>query len=100
MDDIVYWGKNVTLGVNMVPNYLQHDKFYDPKQDIWIDAVKIRDQYIADPARNLSRETFIPLSLHFISVSNIAALITALTAFKVGRYDLIRAPGVLKNLSI
>jgi hypothetical protein len=89
----------VTLGVNMVPDYMRHDKFYDPKQDIWIDAVKIGDQYIADPARNLSSETFIPLSLHFVSVSNIAALITALTAFKVSGYDLIRAPSAFRNSS-
>jgi len=28
----------------------------------------------------------------FVSVSNILALLTGLTAFKVGRHDLIRAP--------
>jgi len=33
----------VTLGVDMVPDYLQDDKFYDPEQDIWIDAMKIGD---------------------------------------------------------
>ena len=83
MDDLAYWEENVTLGVDMVPDYLQDDKFYDPEQDIWIDAMKIGDQYIADPVQNPSSETFIPLSLKFVSVSNIAALITALTAFKV-----------------
>jgi hypothetical protein len=36
----------------------------------------------------------------FVSVSNIAALLTALTAFKVGRHDLIRAPSAFRNLSI
>ncbi len=52
MDDIAYWEENVTLGVNMVPDYLRHDKFYDPEQDIWIDAVKIGDKYIAVPSKN------------------------------------------------
>ena len=36
----------------------------------------------------------------FVSVSNIAALLTALTAFKVGRHDLIRAPSAFRSLSI
>jgi len=84
----------VTLGVNMVLDYLRHDIFYDPEQNIWIDAVEPGDKYIADPAQNPSSETYIPLSLHFISVSNIAALITSLTTFKVGRNDLIMAPSV------
>lgn len=35
----------------------------------------------------------------FVSVSNAAALLTALTAFKVGRHDLIRAPGAFRRLS-
>ena len=83
-----------------MPDCRRHDKYYDPEQDIWIDAVKIGDQHIAVPAHNPSRETFIPFSLHFISVSNIAALITALTAFKVGRNDLIRAPDAFGNSSI
>jgi len=43
MDDLAYWEENVTLGVDMVPDYLQDDKFYDPEQDIWIDAMKIGD---------------------------------------------------------
>ncbi len=51
--------------------------------------MEIGDQYIADPVQNPSSETFIPLSLHFTSVSNIVALIMALTAFKVGRNDLM-----------
>jgi len=84
----------------MVPDCRRHDKFYDPEQNIWIDAVKIGDKYIAVPSRNSSSETFITLSLHFVSVSNIAALITALTALKVGRNDLIRAPDAFGNLSI
>ena len=84
----------------MVPDCRRHDKFYDPEQDIWIDAVIIGDQYIAVPSRNSSRETFIPLSLHFVSVSNIAALIVALMTFKVGRYDLIRVPSAFRNSSI
>ena len=66
VDDIAYWEENVTLGVDMEPDYLRHYKFYDPEQDIWIDAVKIGDQYIADPAQNPSSETFIPLSLNFV----------------------------------
>ena len=90
----------MTLGVNMVPNYLRHDKFYDPEKDIWIDAVKIEDKYIAVPSRNSSSETFIPHSLHFVSVSSIAALITSLTTFKVGINDLIMAQSVFRDLLI
>jgi len=44
----------------MVPDYLRHDKFYEPEQDIWIDAVKIGDLYIADTVQNPSGKTFIP----------------------------------------
>jgi len=76
------------------------DGLYDLKQDIWIDALKIEDQLIAKPARNPSRKTLIPLPLHFISVLNNVAIITALTAFKVGRNDLIRAQAAFRNLSI
>ncbi len=36
----------------------------------------------------------------FVSISNITALLTALTAYKVGRYDLIRAPGSFRKLSV
>ena len=36
----------------------------------------------------------------FVSISNIAALLTALTAFKVGRLDLIRSPSAFRRLSI
>ena len=36
----------------------------------------------------------------YVSVSNAAALLTALTAFKVGRHDLIRAPGAFRRLNI
>jgi len=67
-DELAYWQENVTLGVNMVPNYLRHDKFYDPEQNTWIDAVKSGERYIADPARNPSSESFIPLSLQNINV--------------------------------
>ena len=38
--------------------------------------------------------------LKYISISNIAALLTALTAFKVGRHDLTRAPGAFRRLKI
>ena len=55
---------------------LRHDKYYDPKRDIWIDAVKIGDQYIADPARNSSSETFITLSLQNANVFADVALNT------------------------
>jgi hypothetical protein len=30
VDDLAYWDENVTLGVNMAPDYLRYDKFYDP----------------------------------------------------------------------
>ena len=59
-DDLAYWEENVTLGVDMEPDYLRHDKFYDPEQDTWIDTVKIGDQYIADTVQNPSSKTFIP----------------------------------------
>ncbi|MCC4765471.1 transposase [Methanosarcina sp. DH1] len=36
----------------------------------------------------------------YVSISNIAALLTALTAFKVGRHELIRAPGAFRRLNI
>jgi hypothetical protein len=36
----------------------------------------------------------------FVSISNVAALLTALTAFKVRRHDLIRAPSAFRRLSI
>lgn len=36
----------------------------------------------------------------YVSISNIAALLTALKAFKVGRHDLIRAPGAFRKLNI
>ena len=35
----------------------------------------------------------------YVSIGNIAALLTALTAFKVGRHDLIRAPGAFRRLN-
>ncbi|MCD4847457.1 MAG: hypothetical protein K8R76_04625 [Candidatus Aegiribacteria sp.] len=67
-DELAYWQENVTLGVNMVPDYLRHDKFYDPEQNIWIDAVKSGERYIADPAQNPSSKSFIPLSLQNVNV--------------------------------
>jgi len=36
----------------------------------------------------------------YVSISNIASLLTALTAFKVGRHNLIRAPGAFRRLNI
>jgi len=36
----------------------------------------------------------------YVSIGNIAALLTALTAFKVGRHDLIRSPGAFRRLNI
>lgn len=36
----------------------------------------------------------------YVSIGNIVSLLTALTAFKVGRYDLIRAPGAFRRLNI
>ena len=68
VDDIAYWDENVTLGVDMVPDYLQFNKFYDPEQGIWINAVKMDKRYIADPTKNPSSETFIPLSLQNVNV--------------------------------
>jgi len=76
MDELPYWDENVTLGVDMVPDYLQFDKFYDPEQDIWIDAVEMGKGYIADPTKNPSSETFIPLSLQNVNVFADVALNT------------------------
>ncbi len=36
----------------------------------------------------------------FVYISNITALLTGLTAYKVGRNDLIRAPGAFRKLSV
>jgi hypothetical protein len=36
----------------------------------------------------------------FVSISNITTLLTALTAYKVGRFDLIRAPTAFRQLSV
>jgi hypothetical protein len=36
----------------------------------------------------------------YVSISNIAALLTALTAFKVGRHDLMRAPSAFRRLNV
>jgi hypothetical protein len=36
----------------------------------------------------------------YVSISNIAALLTALAAFKVGRHDLIKAPSAFRRLNI
>ena len=36
----------------------------------------------------------------FVSIGNLAALLTALTAFKVGRNDIIRSPGAFRRLNI
>jgi len=74
VDDLAYWDENVTLGVDMVPDYLQFDKFYDHEQGIWINAVEMYNavemgkRYIADPTKNPSSETFIPLSLQNVNV--------------------------------
>ncbi|NOR49164.1 MAG: hypothetical protein GQ533_14175 [Methanosarcinaceae archaeon] len=67
VDDIAYWDENVTLGVDMAPDYLRHDKFYDPEQGIWINAVEMDNRYIADPTKNPSSKTFIPLSLQNVN---------------------------------
>ncbi|HJH29366.1 MAG TPA: hypothetical protein C5S51_06695 [Methanosarcinaceae archaeon] len=40
------------------------------------------------------------ISNMFVSISNITALLTVLTAFKVGRLDLIRSPSAFRSLSI
>ena len=34
VDDIAYWDENVTVSVDMEPDYLRHDKFYDLEQDL------------------------------------------------------------------
>jgi hypothetical protein len=64
--------------VDMEPDLLRHDVFYDPLQDKWINPKKIVNgdgtRYIPDPAENPSGETFIPLALQNINVfANVAA---------------------------
>jgi hypothetical protein len=79
-DELAYWDENVTLMVDMEPDFLRHDVFYDPDKDEWIDAKKTVSgdgtRYIPDPAENPSGETFIPLSLQNINVFAVAALNT------------------------
>ncbi|TKY92020.1 MAG: hypothetical protein C5S46_02815 [Candidatus Methanomarinus sp.] len=67
-DELAYWDENVTLMVDMEPDLLRHDVFYDPDQDEWIDAVRGMDgKYVADPKSNPSSKTFIPLALQNIN---------------------------------
>jgi len=66
----------VALGVDMEPDCLRHDKFYDPERDTWIDVVEMGNRYIADPTKNPSSKTFIPLSLQNINVFADVALNT------------------------
>ena len=68
VDELEYWDEEVTLGVDMVPDYLQFDIFYDPEQKKWIEAVKMGSIYIANPAENPSGETFIPLAVQNVNV--------------------------------
>jgi hypothetical protein len=68
-DELAYWDENVTLMVDMEPDFLRHDVFYDPDQDEWIDAVRgVDGKYVADPKSNPSSKTFIPLALQNINV--------------------------------
>jgi hypothetical protein len=67
-NELAYWDENVTLMVDMEPDLLRHDVFYDPDQDKWINPKKTVDKkYIPDPAENPSGETFIPLALQNIN---------------------------------
>ncbi|KAF5425862.1 hypothetical protein C5S42_09365 [Candidatus Methanomarinus sp.] len=79
-NELAYWDENVTLMVDMEPDLLQHDVFYDPLQDKWIDPKKTVGgdgiRYVPDPAENPSGETFIPLSLQNINVFAEAAVNT------------------------
>jgi hypothetical protein len=79
-DELAYWDENVTLMVDIEPDFLRHDVFYDPLQDKWIDPKKTVGgdgiRYVPDPAENHSGETFIPLSLQNINVFAEAAVNT------------------------
>ncbi|KAF5428031.1 hypothetical protein C5S42_03950 [Candidatus Methanomarinus sp.] len=67
-NELAYWDENVTLMVDMEPDFLRHDVFYDPDKDEWIDAVRGMDgKYVADPKSNPSSKTFIPLALQNIN---------------------------------
>ncbi|MEA3295518.1 MAG: hypothetical protein U9P81_11255, partial [Euryarchaeota archaeon] len=67
-NELAYWDENVTLMVDMEPDFLRHDVFYDPDQDKWIDAVRgVDGKYVADPKSNPSSKTFIPLALQNIN---------------------------------
>jgi hypothetical protein len=74
-DELAYWDENVTLMVDMEPDFLRHDVFYDPDKDEWIDAVRgVDGKYVADPKSNPSSKSFIPLALQNINVfANAAA---------------------------
>ena len=67
-DDIAYWEEDVTLGVDMEPDYLQYDSFYDSEKKTWIDAIKMGDRYIANPAKNPSGKTLIPLAVQNVNL--------------------------------
>ena len=49
------------LIVDMAPDCLRHDKYYDPEQNIWTNAVKIGDQY------NRLIQEFINRNIYFTS---------------------------------
>ncbi|MCD4846061.1 MAG: hypothetical protein K8R25_16405 [Methanosarcinales archaeon] len=67
-DEMAYWDENVTLMVDMEPDFLRHDVFYDPDKDEWIDAVMgVDGKYVADPKLNPSPRVFIPLALQNIN---------------------------------
>jgi hypothetical protein len=76
-DELAYWDENVTLMVDMEPDFLRHDVFYDPEQDEWVNPKKTVGgdgiRYVPDPTENPSSKTFIPLSLQNINVfANVA----------------------------
>jgi hypothetical protein len=56
-DELAYWDENVTLMVDMKPDFLRHDVFYDPDQDKWINPKKIVKIQIYHSSRQESDRT-------------------------------------------
>jgi len=49
VDDIAYWEENVTLGVDMVPDYLEHDKLYTSESGESLYLLKLKNDNLLGP---------------------------------------------------
>lgn len=77
-DDINAWNEDVKLSIDMKPNYLKEDMFYDPQQDKWlgyVDEITPKGiKYIADPSAKPSGKQFIPIAVMNFNVFAIPPL--------------------------